>query len=70
MTRRTSMHSGAYIADAIPDLIVIGVDVLNSQVFCMDLEELGARFGPSTLPFRTVIAKNRSNIRCQVGLLN
>ena len=39
------MHSDGYIADIIPDLIEIGVDVLNSQVFCMDVEELGDRFG-------------------------
>jgi uroporphyrinogen-III decarboxylase len=39
------MHSDGYIADIIPDLIEIGVDVLNSQVFCMDVEDLGNRFG-------------------------
>ncbi len=64
------MHSDGYVADIIPDLIEIGADVLDSQVFCIDLEELGASCGPSMLPFRTVIAKHRSNIRCQVGLLN
>ncbi len=39
------MHSDGYIADIMPDLIEIGVDVLNSQVFCMDVEDLGKRFG-------------------------
>jgi len=39
------MHSDGYITDIIPDLIEIGLDVLNSQVFCMDVEELGERFG-------------------------
>lgn len=34
------MHSDGYIADIYPDLIEIGVDVLNSQLFCMDLKEL------------------------------
>jgi len=33
-----------YIADIIPDLIEIGVDGLNSQIFCMGLEDLGRRF--------------------------
>ena len=39
------MHSDGYITDFIPDLIEIGLDALNSQVFCMDVEELGKRFG-------------------------
>lgn len=39
------MHSDGYITDIIPDLIEIGLDVLNSQVFCMDVEQLGTRFG-------------------------
>ncbi|MGD2152382.1 MAG: cobalamin-dependent protein [Gemmatimonadales bacterium] len=38
------MHSDGYITEIIPDLIEIGLDALNSQVFCMDLEELGRRF--------------------------
>jgi uroporphyrinogen decarboxylase len=39
------MHSDGYIADIIPDLIEIGLDALNSQLFCMDIEDLGHRFG-------------------------
>lgn len=39
------MHSDGYITDIYPDLIEIGVDALNSQVFCMDVPELGRRFG-------------------------
>ena len=39
------MHSDGYITDFIPDLIDIGLDALNSQVFCMDVEDLGKRFG-------------------------
>jgi methylmalonyl-CoA mutase cobalamin-binding domain/chain len=39
------MHSDGYTTDIIPDLIEIGVDVLNSQVFCMNVEKLGASFG-------------------------
>jgi len=38
------MHSDGYITDILPDLIEIGVDALNSQVFCMDVGELGRRF--------------------------
>ncbi len=38
------MHSDGYVTDIFPDLIEIGVDALNSQVFCMDLRELGRRF--------------------------
>ncbi len=38
------MHSDGFIADIIEDLIEIGVDALNSQLFCMDLEDLGRRF--------------------------
>jgi hypothetical protein len=38
------MHSDGFIADIIPDLIEIGLDALNSQLFCMDVEGLGARF--------------------------
>jgi uroporphyrinogen decarboxylase len=37
-------HSDGFITDIIPDLIELGVDALNSQVFCMGLEELGRRF--------------------------
>ena len=37
-------HSDGYILDIIPDLIEIGVNALNCQLFCMDIEELGRRF--------------------------
>ncbi len=39
------MHSDGFILDIIDDLIEIGVDAVNSQLFCMDLEELERRFG-------------------------
>ncbi|MGD1010830.1 MAG: uroporphyrinogen decarboxylase family protein [Candidatus Aminicenantales bacterium] len=39
------MHSDGYITDIFPDLIEIGVDAVNSQIFCMDVAELGRRFG-------------------------
>lgn len=38
------MHSDGYIMDIIPDLIEIGVDALNAQIFCMDIESLGRLF--------------------------
>lgn len=38
------MHSDGYITEIIPDLIEVGVDALNSQIFCMGVEELGEKF--------------------------
>jgi len=38
------MHSDGYIAPIIPDLIEIGVDALNAQLFCMDIEELARQY--------------------------
>jgi len=38
------MHSDGHITEIIPDLIEIGLDALNSQVYCMGVEELGSRF--------------------------
>jgi len=38
------MHSDGFILDIIPDLIELGLDALNAQIFCMDVEELGRRF--------------------------
>jgi uroporphyrinogen decarboxylase len=37
-------HSDGNIAAIYPDLIEIGIDAVNSQLFCMDIEELGRRF--------------------------
>jgi uroporphyrinogen decarboxylase len=37
-------HSDGHISSIIPDLIEIGVNALNSQLFCMDIEDLGRRF--------------------------
>jgi hypothetical protein len=36
-------HSDGYIADIYPDLIEVGVDAINSQLFCMDIEEVAAQ---------------------------
>jgi uroporphyrinogen decarboxylase len=38
------MHSDGNITGIIPDLIEIGIDALNSQLFCMNIEELGSKF--------------------------
>jgi hypothetical protein len=37
-------HSDGHIEEIIPELIEIGVDALNSQLFCMDLERIASRF--------------------------
>ncbi|MBN2310700.1 MAG: methyltransferase [Candidatus Hydrogenedentes bacterium] len=37
-------HSDGHTAAIIPDLIEIGVDAINTQIFCMDIEELARRF--------------------------
>ena len=42
--KKIFMHSDGYILDIIPDLIELGLDALNSQIFCMDVEELGKQF--------------------------
>jgi len=38
------MHSDGHIFDIYEDLIEIGVNAINSQLFCMDIEEIGRRF--------------------------
>jgi len=38
------MHSDGHIFEIYEDLIEIGVDAVNSQLFCMDIEEIGRRF--------------------------
>jgi len=42
--KRVFFHSDGMIRQIIPDLIDVGVDALNCQVFCMDIEELGRSF--------------------------
>jgi uroporphyrinogen decarboxylase len=36
------MHSDGHISEIYPELIEVGVDALNSQLFCMDMAELAA----------------------------
>jgi len=38
------MHSDGYITDIIEDLIEVGVNAINSQVFCMNMDELSEKF--------------------------
>jgi len=38
------MHSDGHITAILPDLVEIGVDALNAQLFCMDVGEIGRRF--------------------------
>ena len=37
-------HSDGNISEIYPDLIEAGIDALNSQLFCMDIEELAAKY--------------------------
>jgi len=37
-------HSDGHIESIYPDLIELGVDALNSQLFCMNIEELGRKY--------------------------
>ncbi len=43
------MHSDGHILAIYPDLVEIGVDALNSQIFCMGVEQL-APFAPARSP--------------------
>lgn len=38
--KKAFMHSDGYILDIIPDLIDLGLDAINSQIFCMGIENL------------------------------
>jgi uroporphyrinogen decarboxylase len=38
------MHSDGFTQDIIPDLLELGLDALNTQLFTMNIEELGQRF--------------------------
>jgi hypothetical protein len=41
--KKILMHSDGHIESIYDDLIEIGVDAVNSQLFCMNIEELGRR---------------------------
>lgn len=38
------MHTDGYIMDILPDLIELGLDAINAQIFCMGVEKLGKIF--------------------------
>jgi hypothetical protein len=38
------VHSDGYIFDVYEDLIEIGADAVNSQLFCMDIDQIGRQF--------------------------
>ncbi len=42
--KKAFMHSDGNITAIYEDIIEVGVDALNSQLFCMDLEELGEKY--------------------------
>lgn len=42
--KKIFMHSDGHIFEIYEDLIEIGIDAVNSQLFCMDIEEIGRRF--------------------------
>jgi uroporphyrinogen decarboxylase len=42
--KRLFMHSDGWITDIIDDLIEVGVEALNAQIFCMGVADLGRRF--------------------------
>ena len=42
--KKAFMHSDGYTAAVIPDLIEVGLDALNTQIFTMDIEALGRQF--------------------------
>jgi len=42
--KKIFMHSDGYILDILPDLVELGLDAINSQIFCMGIEELGKKF--------------------------
>ena len=42
--KKVFFHSDGHIMDIYEDLIEIGVDAINSQLFCMDIEEIARQF--------------------------
>lgn len=46
--KKIFMHSDGYILDILPDLIGLGLDAVNSQIFCMGVENLSAFAGKIT----------------------
>ena len=42
--KKIFMHSDGHIFEIYEDLIEIGIDAINSQLFCMNIENIGQRF--------------------------
>jgi len=42
--KKAFFHSDGHIMAIYPDLIEVGVDAVNSQLFCMDIEDIGRQF--------------------------
>jgi len=42
--KKVFFHSDGHIFDIYEDLIEVGVDAVNSQLFCMDIEQIARRF--------------------------
>jgi len=42
--KKAFMHSDGYTAAIIPDLVELGLDAFNTQIFTMDIEELGRQY--------------------------
>ena len=42
--KKVFFHSDGNISSIYPDLIEMGIDALNSQLFCMDIEDLGRKY--------------------------
>lgn len=46
--KKIFMHSDGYILDILPDLVEMGLDAINSQIFCMGVENLAPFRGKIT----------------------
>jgi len=46
--KKVFMHSDGYILDIIPELVDLGLDALNSQIFCIGLDNLAKYKGKIT----------------------
>ena len=42
--KKVFFHSDGNITEIYPDLIEIGIDAVNSQLFCMNIEEIGQKY--------------------------
>ncbi len=55
---RVHFHTDGYMADIIEDFIEIGIDEVNPQVFCMDMDDLSRRFN-GRICFRADLDRQR-----------